>query len=484
MNFFKFAILNLSLVLLAASASAQQETAYEREFSRDETAVREFVESKENIDVRAKSSNLEVSGDVRFVYDNKQEKGIVLCIPKGAKLEDLTASEIKERCVRMRGGNFVNKDGLPVSCNDYNVKFNLKMKYDFDQCWAMAQVQFNTLAGISSVEECRAQNFPVYNFATDRVRRIDVDRSEVGKGSASNVGITLKRSYIGKTLYADGKQRLDLEIGRQKLDDLFMSEIEFDNYFDGCLFDYARDIDGFSDFYGKIGAFVIDQRVDHYGWVTEFGFLDIMDTDIDVRYSYIDWMKKGYSRCFVYNPTGSRYQISQFTLSYALNPTIFCKEIPIELYGAFLINTAASKNKYTLYKKSNIGWYVDIFAGNVLKKGDWSVEFVYAYVQAQALPDFDSSGPGRGNILNQRMQDRVEFFQKPKVPSDSDDEDEKIIYPRCGNTNYHGFSIDFVYGVTDNFLIDIGYAYTQEIDRSIGGLHHYQNIEIEFLYAF
>src|SRR5437762_812551 len=56
-----------------------QETAFDRELNtRDDQPVREFVESKENIDVKEKSKNLEISGDIRFEWRNLQEKGVVL----------------------------------------------------------------------------------------------------------------------------------------------------------------------------------------------------------------------------------------------------------------------------------------------------------------------------------------------------------------------------------------------------------------------
>lgn len=497
MKFSKLLPLCLSVIGFATTYTyAQQETRFEREFDRDETAVREFVESKENIDVKTKSNNLEISGDVRFVYQNKQEKATVLVTDKDFSDFDpnnFDSSELKEKYRRLRGGDYVNKDGLPISCNDFNVKFNLKVKYDFDHTWAMAQVQFNTLAGISTIEECKGQSFPVFNSSGDSVKRVMVDRRWGGKGSAGNVGITLKRAFIGQTIFADGKHRLDLEIGRRKLDDVFMSEIQFDNYFDGVLLDFASEIDEVSEWYWKIGAFVVDQRIDHYGWATEIGFLDIMGTDWDARYSFIDWQKRGVNRCFIMNPIGTRFQISQFTLSYSINPTLFDREIPIELYGAFLINSAAKKSVFSNDRKANLGWYIDIFAGNVLKKGDWSLEFIYAYVEAQAVPDFDIYGISRGNILNERLTDIVpngpsnyssSDFSEMSSSQSSSKPKYNSYFVRRGNANYQGILVDFVYGISDNFLIDIGYEYSMEANKHIGGPHRYQNIEMEFLYAF
>lgn len=477
MKLFKYLMLTATS-LVSFSAIAQQETRFERQNldSRDETAVREFVESKENIDVRKKANNLEISGDVRFVWQNKHEKGDVLFKRECSDSSDNSYDLISEENRWLRGNGFVGRDGIPISNNDFNVKFNLKIKYDFDKTWAMGHVQFNSLAGINSINDCEGE-IPVFNEDGDKVmRKYKLNRRNGGKGSTGGAGVNLRRAFIGHNLYADGKHRLDMEIGRRQLNDIFMSEIQFDNYFDGFLLDYATQISDASDFYWKAGVFVIDQRVDHFGWATELGVLSVCGTDLDVRYSFIDWRKHGKNRCFVRDADGSRFQISQFTLAYEIVPKLFGYELPIELYGAFLINTAARKNQFSNCKKANLGWYVDLYAGNVVKKGDWTFEIIYAYVQAQAVPDYDVAGIGRGNILNERLTDVV--FDGD-FPSDLDP-----YFVRQGNANYQGCLFDFLYAITDNFSLDISYEFSVPVDRKIGGSHRFHNFELEFLYAF
>lgn len=486
------------LVLLALGLTTQtfgqQETGFERQVdNRDDTAVREFVESKENIDVREKSSNLEISGDVRFVWQNKHESGRVLFVQKSSDSDiimPIPKSRLHQETRSLRGGDHVNRDNIPISYNDFNVKFNLKVKYDFDKTWAMGHLQFNNQAGIAATTDCEGK-FPVFNASGSRVvDNININRRFVGHGSGVGSGINLKRAYIGHNLYADGKHRLDLEIGRRQLDDIFMSEIQFDNYFDGVLFEYAGEIDKVSDWYFKAGVFIVDQRVDHFGWATEIGFLHLFDTLWDVRYSFIDWRKDGFTRCFVNDPEGTRYQISQVTLGYQITPKIFKYDVPMELYGAFLINTAAHKNKFTYGKRANLGWYFDLYAGNVVKKGDWSFEFIYAVVQAQAVPDFDVAGMTRGNILNNKQQDfapgsfslSTSDFSNPS--SSLSPSDIKGYFVGQGNANYQGCLFDFLYAVTDNFSIDLSYEFSTAFDKHIGGSHNYHNLEFEFLYAF
>ena len=55
----------------------------------------------------------------------------------------------------------------------------------------------------------------VYNYEGDEVvRLLTLDRRFAGKGSNLATTVTLKRAFIGHNLYADGKHRIDMEIGR------------------------------------------------------------------------------------------------------------------------------------------------------------------------------------------------------------------------------------------------------------------------------
>jgi len=494
MKFFKYLLL-ITVGLASVNAYGQQETGNERKTdARDETATREFVESKENIDVRKKASNLEISGDVRFVWQNQHEKGEMLFLGSEdsyySSMIPFDADDyIRTKYSRLRGGYRVGRDGIPISYNNFNVKFNLKFKYDFDQTWAMAHLQFNNLAGTTSVNECKGRA-PVFNGYGDEIlKELNLNREYLGKGSGFGSAIFLKRAYIGHTLYADGKQRVDMEIGRRQLDDLFMSEIQFNNLFDGVAFEFAGEIDKISDWYLTAGVFIIDQRVDHFGQVMEIGFLNVLDSKIDVRYSFINWRARMCNRCFIFDPVGSKFEISQFTLAYQITPTICGYALPMELYGAFLINTAATKNPFTNNKKANLGWYFDVYVGNVRKKGDWSFEFIYTAAQAQAVADYDVCGVGRGNIMNARLDDYIpgHFDILSNQYSDFGSSSSSGIngyMPQQGNANFHGCLFDFLYAVTDNFSIDFSGEFSYALDKSIGGAHKYHSVEIEFLYAF
>lgn len=514
----KFLLLFSALSLTVGQAGyAQfgQETGFERALNtRDDQPLREFVESKENIDVQNKSKNLEISGDVRFEWRNIQEKGVVFFQDERSSshhsksssnksgssefgLESVSESSGSEHCLgntyrNLRGGHHVDGFGVPLSCNDFDVEFNLKIKYTYKDAWAKAHLQFDNPAGIRGQNSCFGL-YPVYNKNGTAVvgDAVKSHRSWLMKGSGEAMFITLKRAYIGYKIIADGQNRLDIEVGRQKLDDIFDSEIEFTSRFDGILLRFARSEEELFDWYITAGGFVIDERVNHFGYVTEIGFLDILESGFDFRYNFIDWKKRGRNRCFVMNPLGMEFQNSQITLTYTFEQELFCKETPFELYGGFLINHAAKKNVASDWKKKNLGWYAGLYIGNVDKKGDWSLDLEYIVVQAQAVPEYDVGSIGRGNIMSEALFDYFDSkaFCSPSnhyySSSSSSSSGEFVGYfPRRGNANFVGGRGEFLYALTDNLSIDVIYEFSVEEDKRIGGPHKYHDFEIEAIYAF
>ncbi len=502
-------LLLIGLGLTTSQAVAQQqnrqETSFDRQLrERDDQPLREFVQSKENIDIKKKANNLEISGDVRFEYTTLREKGICLfrneassspSYPSSSSFSSSSISgeqsDIFEVYRHLRGGNHVDSRSIPVSTNDFDVEFNFKVKYTFKKAWCMAHLQFDNPAGIRGNNDCIG-TFPVFNRNGSRAL-IPITRNSraAGKGSGDANSISLKRAYIGYNVWADGKHRLDIEVGRRKLDDLFDSEIQFSNRFDGIIFKYASSIDKISDWYCNTGLFVIDERKNHFGWVTEIGLLNVFDSGLDVKYSYIDWTKRGRNRCFERDPLGNEFQNSQLTLEYNFLPSVYDYSIPVQLYGAVLTNHAAKKNHFTRGKKKNLGWYAGTYIGAVDEQGDWSIDIEYIYIQAQAVPDFDVGSIGRGNILNENLYDvlneslssLVSDFDSSSSPSYSLSGLEGY-FPSRGNANFKGWRFEFLYALTDNLSIDFMFETSTEEDRRIGGPHKYNAFEIETVYAF
>lgn len=423
--------------------------------NRDFDALKDFINTKRTIDVEEKATNLTISGDVRTEWRHLTEK------KKGHSL---------------RGGHAHTEAlpgfprGLPISRNDFDVEFNLRFDYVCERAWAVAHLQFDNSCGVDDNK-----------YPAEPVKppggRFDPQGYH---GSGTRGDINLKRAYWGYNICCECGSRFDIEIGRRPLYTIFDSHIQYLSRFDGILLKYSSSFDCFGKWYWNTGAFVVDERVNHFAYITELGFLNICDTGIDFKYSFIHWNKNGINRCWEHNPKGFRFNNSQFTLYYNFNPEMLC--MPAQVYGAFLVNhsgryrlpkrvgedsSSSSEKRKSLDWNDNVGWYVGFKVGNVVKEGDWAFEAQYQYVGARACPDNDVSGIGRGNV----QDDSFTGF------------DNNLPLNR-GNTNYKGFKFEGLYALTDNLTIDSILEFSRAAKSSIGGRHRYSKFEIEAIYAF
>lgn len=467
-----FAILTVfnTSFLMAQEVDIGQETSFSRELrTNDVRPIREFVESKENISLKDKDQNLEMSGDVRFEYQNLHEKSLVIKVNEHKK-------KFYQKYEAVRGNPNFRLLGLPLSNNDFDVEFNFKLKYTYDKAWFAAHVQYDNPAGCKGFDLCKVT-------LADENLTIERSTRDSFKGSGFADGINLKRAYMGYTLYADGRHRWNLEIGRRKLNDIFESEIQFSNRFDGVLIEYTAAIDKVESWYWTAGVFVVDERVNRFGSAFEVGLLNVADFNFDLKYSLINWLGNNRTRCVDGRPFGYNYLNSQVTLNYYFDLPLCLlyaehnkHQKSCEFYTAFLINHAAKKCRSSHFKKKNLGWYAGVMIGEVEEKGDWSLDIEYLVVQAQAVNDFDVDGICRGNIQNDN------FFDVWTLKDDGVVVD--VLVPGRGNANYKGWKFEFLYAVTDNFSLDILYQFSHPEDSHIGGPHHYTDFKAEAIYAF
>lgn len=466
--------------LFFVEVSAQtfgQETGFQRQLrERDDQPIREFVESKENIDIQQKAKHLEISGDIRFEWHSYQEKGVALMEESSSGRSDASDTSsnnflpIRKTYRGLRGGQYVDADNLRISHNDFDIEFNLKLKYSLKDAWAMAHLQFDNPGGIRTRLPCKG-TFPVFNSSGDQVEEmVPLSLKQSGKGSGAANSVNLKRAYAGYNILSRNKERLDVEIGRKKMDDIFISEIEFSSRFDGILLKYTNAWDGVGSFYCNAGVFLIDERVNQFGWAAEVGGANLYDIPLTLRYSFIDWKQPGETRCLVKHPLGLDFQNSQISFDYVVDTKIGSITQPFDYYGGFLINHAARSNHICPAKK-NLGWYAGLYIGDVKHKGDWATDIEYVVVQAQAVPDFDVGSIGRGNLLDQGLYDSV------SVSSNE-------VFLGCGNANFKGWHLEILYALTDNLTLDCTYECSRQADRKIGGPHRYKSFEIETIYAF
>lgn len=441
----------LRCLLPVAVACGFASAAYAAEYSssdeiteRDFEAVADFVKGKRDATLQDKLGNLNISGDVRAEYDHLYEK----------------VDGVKER----GSGSGVP----PKPTNVWDIEFNLMFDYQSDRTWAHAHVEWDNNAGIEDRYSCNSVSVSNgIGSPTSTVTSADVvtlqsdDNCEyccTGSGSCSNV--CLKRAYVGYNVFEEGSSRFDVELGRRKMHDIFESEIQFQSRFDGLLLRYSNSFEGMTDMYVNFGAFIIDEVVNHVGYVGEVGFLDIAEFGFDVKYSYIDWSKDGYNRCHCKDPLGSKFKNSQLTMRYNFDPELL--RVKTSVYGAYIHNHDAKRWSGTNNKDEDDAWYIGVTFGGVEKEGDWACDINYQHCEAQAVSDCDQGGITRGNTPNECFVNNT----------------------KAGLGNYKGWRFEALYAMTDNWTWKFKWEYAKEASKPIAGKQRYSKVEVTSVYAF
>jgi len=422
------------MICVAVSSSLFAEDLKRRDFE----VVEEFLNSKRTIPTSEKANNLTISGDVRFKWRH-------LC-------EKVNSDS------HLGGNNLSPIDGTPLGRNRFDVDLDLYFDYVADRAWGVAWIEFNNTAGQE-----------INNLTCA------IDPQQCG-GSGECGDLCLRKAYMGYNLIADGCTRLDIELGRRPMWTVFDSRIQFGSRFDGLLVRFSHDFECWADFYVNVGAFVVDERVDHFSYVVEAGLLDIMDYGFDLKYSFIYWPKTGSgwgNACKVVDPRGFQFKNSQVTLYYNFNPELFCR--PAQLYGAVLYNAAAKSSnlnglglnnqrirKTPNYKNEGLGWYVGLLIGEVRVEGDWSIDIDYEYVEPQAVMECDLSSD------NARINAYRESFN----------------LTGRGYGNYKGWRFEGLYALTDNLVFDTIVEFCRAADKNVGGQYSASRFRLEALYAF
>ncbi len=440
-------------VTLSASVSA---SSYKRGEVNDELderdyeAVTEFVNSKRTIPLQEKACNLSLAGDIRAEWHHYVEK----------------VNGEKRRGHARLGDGTTATNGTRAGSNDFDVELNLHIDYKCDRSWGVAHIEFDNDMGITDPKYCATQADAAPTLAGTSYQTF-CDRCAHGSGTCDC--LCLRKAYLGYNVCADGCSRFDIEIGRRRLYDVFDSRVQFQSFFDGTLLRYATQLDCCADAYVNVGLFVVDSHAHHLGWAIEGGLLNICDSGFDVKYSYIDWEKNGDNRCFERHALGTQYQVHQFTGYYHFCPEVLC--MPAKAYGAVLWNADAPRTLYTNNKRENLGWYIGAIFGEVCCEGDWSVDINYQYVEAQAVPDHDVSGNGRGNIRN-------ECLYMLGAPATA------VAATARGNANFQGWRVEGLYALTDNLSLDASFVYSRAADKGIGGSLNYSKWKLAAIYAF
>lgn len=423
-KFLLFGFITFSAVLFADEYVNNPEFSAKQE-ADEMDALKKWIRDKRLVTIKEIGGDLSLSGEVRVEYQSVNEKkdGINQRAPDG-------------------------QFDIPARAMD--VEVNLMLDYRTDRLWASIKLEFDNDMGVKS--------------------------GTTGK-------IALEKAYFGGRIIDDETFSLDGEIGRRFLGNVFTSKVEFGAIYDGVLLRFNKSLESIGNFYVNLGGFVVNDREDHYGGVGEVGLLDIADTGLEIIYSAIDW-KKHYER----ETTDLRYNfiVSQLTLSFLFTPVCWNKLIKPYIAGS--INHLAKEtpqttqttidadgNEVVVYStKAQFAWYVGISVGRVKKKGDWAIDLNYQYVEAQAIPDFDASGIGRGNAGG------VGFYTNNKNGSGGPTTNKTAV----GNGNYRGWKFELLYALTDNLTLFENFQISDTLNPHIGPDLKYKFFEVELIYAF
>lgn len=386
----------------------------------DMEALRRWIRDKRLVTVKEIGGDLSLSGEVRVEFQD--------------------SSEVKNG-VRQRGVSISSFEGKTIEKPQYawDIEVNIMIDYRTDRTWAAIKVEFDNDMGLRS-------------------------------GTVNK--IRLEKGYLGGRIIPGDTFTLDGEIGRRYLYNVFDSKVEFASLYDGCLVRLSKAWPSIGDYYFNAGAFLVDDKTNHYGYVAEMGGLRIANIGLNMKYSIIDWYKP-YANEF--NNLRYKFLVSQFLVNYQFYPEWMGKRL-VKFYGAGLTNHLAGGVPQTHGQRQNWAWYAGLSLGLVKKQYDWAIDANYQWVQAQAVPEYDASGIGRGNAAG--------FGFYTNASDGNPDSGATTRLSAVGSTNYKGFEIEALYAFTDNLTVLQNFKYSTTLNKTIGPNIYYKQYELEFIYAF
>lgn len=389
--------------------------------SVDIEALREWMNTKRQVSIREIGGNLSLSGEVRTEFQSMGE----------------TSNGVKQRGV---GAAPLGPGGSTLPAQAYDVEVNIMLDYRIDRGWASIKLEFDNDAG-------------TFGGTLNKLK--------------------LEKAYFGARLVDTDSTTFDAELGRRRLSNIFDSNLQFSSFMDGILFRYDVGLERWGDFYAHLGTFVIDERVNHYGYVGELGLMNIASSGLYTKYSLIDWDTKNY-----HNTTDNLrfdFLISQLILGYKCFPKSLNKQVKVYLAG--LYNHKADAHSFTDNKRANYGGYLGFSIGEIRKKGDWALDVNYQVLAAQCVPDFDVSGISLGNTANAGLYSTVMTAKGPAVVPTTRAN-------AAGNGNFRGFVVTLDYLLTNNINFQQQWQQAITLDKDIGPFRRYKQYEIEFIYGF
>lgn len=420
---------------LAAQSADVESNEKQDADAQDMDALKRWIMDKRFITMKELGGDLSLSGEVRTEFQ--------------------AASEVANGIQQKNYPHLPPNDASAKPMYGWDIEFNLMLDYRTERTWAAVKIEFD---------------------------------NNMGQRSGTMSNITLEKAYAGGRIVSGDTFTMDAELGRRYLFIPFESKIQFSALFDGLLLRFNKAFESIGTFYFNGAMFVVDDITNHYACVGEMGALKISETGLNLKYSVIDWYRPGGetekgNTALQTALINQRYRFlnSQFLIYYQLYPEWIGKKL-IKLYAAGLMNHLAIRSKVvegvqiipTGGGKQNLGAYVGVSIGTAKRQGDWALDANYQWVQAQAVPEFDSLGIGRGNTAKVGTYTvNTDGRGGPVTQANS-----------VGGGNFKGFEIEGLYALTDNLVVQQNFKYSNTLNQNIGPNINYMQYEMEFIYAF
>lgn len=385
---------------------------------KDINALREWINTKRQVTVRELGGALSLSGEVRTEFQATTE----------------TVNGIRQRGT---GGAVLSKSGDPVPNNGFDIEVNIMLDYRTDRSWGSIKLEFDNAAG-------------VFSGTLEKLK--------------------LERAYWGVRMVDADTFTMDVEAGRRRMSTMVDSKIEFNSFYDGIWGKYDQSFDAIGDYYLHLGAFIINENKEQFGYLAETGIFNLAGTGLYMKYSAIDWDTKHFSKPLL--KARFDFIVSQFILGYRFVPKKFDKAV--QIYTAALYNHVARRREITNHSKQNWGGYAGFSIGELKKQGDWAIDVNYQVLQAQCVPDFDVQGIGFGNAAD------TGFYTV-----DSDGKGTANSRKTAGgNVNYRGFQVTVDWLLTNQLDLQQSWQQSITLDQNIGPFRRFKQYEIELIYGF
>jgi hypothetical protein len=384
---------------------------------KDINALREWINYKRQVTVKELGGALSLAGEVRTELQSTSE----------------TLNGVKQRG---HGAPLYN-EGKPFPTNGFDVEVNIMLDYRTESSWSAIKLEFDNEAGI-------------FSGTLNRIK--------------------LEKAYWGTRLVDTDQISVDIELGRRRISTILDSKLEFNSFFDGAFFKYDESFASLGDFYLHVGAFIIDENKNQFGYLGEMGMMNVGGTGFYTKYSLIDWDTKHFTN-ELYKQRFD-FIVSQLLFGYRWYPANFQKIII--LYAAGLYNHKAKKLAITNNTRANMGGYIGFSVGELKKKGDWAFDANYQVLEAQCVPDFDVQGIGLGNAAN------TGFYTVGSKGTGG----PNTRATAGGNVNYRGFQLTFDWLLTNQLDFQQSWQQSITLDKNIGPFRRYKQYEMEFIYGF